>query len=298
MGLFNRKKANAPNRAPTKEKVAADMRAEAKVQASKLIKIAKECASLVNKTTDPAVFFSKYKLMLDSLRKLEGLEGLVNFTGETPREAYARAEAQFKQETNTFLYRAFKEAKENGKSMPHFFDQMEGYFCEMPPESATYLSALRDAITAKAEQEREYWRLWAEANADAEYQSDLNTFYALLTHIREMYSVIGSVGSFSDEAGDRLIDSCAEAIEIEEKIRENREYYENTHFEMSEPRKTLAMIYEKRGDYEHAANVCAFAIRSGYPKDGTDGGMRGRMARMIKKGNLPLTDAYKEVLGL
>ena len=141
-------------------------------------------------------------------------------------------------------------------------------------------------------------RLWDECQADAEYQSDLNTFYALLTHIREMYSVIGSVGSFSDEAGGRLIDSCAEAIEIEEKIREKREYYENTHFEMSEPRKTLAMIYEKRGDYEHAANVCAFAIRSGYPKDGTDGGMRGRMARMIKKGNLPLTDAYKEVLGL
>ena len=101
MGLFNRKK-KAPSSAPTKEKVVADMRAEAKVQADKLLKTANECASLVNKTTDPAVFFSKYKLMLDSLGKLAGLDGLMNFTGETPREAYGRIKAQFKQETNTF----------------------------------------------------------------------------------------------------------------------------------------------------------------------------------------------------
>lgn len=297
MGLFNRKK-KAEERAPTKEKVAADMRAEAKAQAAKLIKTANECASLVNKTTDPAVFFSKYKLMLDSLGGLSGLEGLVNFTGETPRDAYERVEAQFKQETNTFLHRAFEEAKENGKSMPHFFDQMEEYFCEMPPESASYLSALRDAITSKTEQEREYWKRWAEANADAEYQSDLNTFHALLTHIREMYSVINSVGSFSDEAGDRLIDSCAAAIEIEVEIKEKREYYENTHFEMSEPCKTLAMILEDRKEYHHAAAVCVYAIQNGFPKDGTNGGMRGRLARMIKKGNLPLTDELKELLCL
>lgn len=157
----------------------------------------------------------------------------------------------------------------------------------------------KEARTTFHEEEyRNALRLYDEAHADTQYQQDLKEFYALLAHIREMYSVIGSVGSFSDEAGGRLIDSCAEAIEIEEKIREKREYYEDTHFDMSEPRKTLAMIYEKRGDYERAANICAFAIRSGYPKDGTDGGMRGRMARMIKKGNLPLTDAYKEVLGL
>lgn len=297
MGLFNRKK-KAAQSAPTKEQVAADMRAEAKAQSAILLKTANECAALVNKTTDPAVFFSKYKLMLDSLGKLAGLECLVNFTGETPRDAYARIEAQFKQETNTFLHRAFKEAKENGESMPDFFDQMNEYFCEMPPESAAYLSALRDEITASTEQEREYWRLWTEANADGPYQRDLAKFYDYLTHIRERYTVINTLASFSDKAGDELVDSCADAIDLEIRIKEKREYYENRKFDMSEPARTLAMIFEKRGEYENAAAVCVLAIENGFTADGTTGGMRGRLARMIKKGNLPLTDAYKEVLGL
>ena len=141
-------------------------------------------------------------------------------------------------------------------------------------------------------------RLLEECHADAQYQAGYERYMRLMSYVREMYSVINSVGSFSSEAGDRLIAACADAIEVEASIKEKMEYYQNTTLEMSESRKTLAMIYEKRGDYERAANICAFAIRSGFTADGTAGGMRGRLARMIKKGNLPLTDAYKEVLGL
>lgn len=151
---------------------------------------------------------------------------------------------------------------------------------------------------ASFEESMAAYRLVQEEHADTEYQAGYKRYSDLMSYVREMYSVINTVGSFSSEAGDRLIDACVSAIEAEDAIKEKLEYYHKMPLEMSEPRKTLAMIYEKRGDYEHAANVCAFAIRSGYPKDGTDGGMRGRMARMIKKGNLPLTDAYKEVLGL
>lgn len=141
-------------------------------------------------------------------------------------------------------------------------------------------------------------QLYDEAQADAEYQRKLSQLYALLTHIQEAYSVINNVDSFSDTAGDNLIESCAKAMSIEADIRKKREYYENQVFDMSPPCKTLAMIFEKRCEYQRAATICVYAIENGYTNDGTKGGMRGRLARMIKKGDLPLTDNLKNILNL
>ena len=155
-----------------------------------------------------------------------------------------------------------------------------------------------DPIPFHEEEYRNALRLYDEAHADGEYQRKLTRFFDLLNNIRETYSVINSVGSFCDDAGDRLVESCVEAIALEAEIREKREYYENTVFDMSEPYKTLAMVYEKRGEYQRAATMCVLAIENGYPNDGTKSGMRGRLARMIKKGDLPLTDNLKKILGL
>lgn len=148
------------------------------------------------------------------------------------------------------------------------------------------------------EEYRKALQLYDEAQADSEYQYKLSSFFNLLNHIREKYSVINNVGSFSDDEGDSLIESCVKAMEIESNIREKRQYYENCIFDMSEPCKTLAMIYEKRGEFQRAATICVYAIENGYTKDGTKGGMRGRLSRMIKKGNLPLNDNLKVILNL
>ena len=155
-----------------------------------------------------------------------------------------------------------------------------------------------DPLPFHEEEYRNALRLYDEAHADTEYQEKLTMFFDLLNNIRETYSVINNVGSFCDDAGDRLVESCIEAIALEAEIREKREYYENTVFNMSEPYKTLAMIYEKRGEYQRAATMCVLAIENGYQNDGTKSGMRGRLARMMKKGNLPLTDNIKKILGL
>lgn len=53
------------------------------------------------------------------------------------------------------------------------------------------------------------------------------------------------------------------------------------------PFKRLAMIREKIGDYEGAALACVQQLRLGIEEDGTKGGMRGRLVRMLKKGNFP-----------
>lgn len=149
--------------------------------------------------------------------------------------------------------------------------------------------------------EKEYRKalqLYDEAQSDKAYQKKLTQLFELLTHIQEAYSVINNVGSFTDVAGDSLIESCSKAMDIEAEIREKRQYYENCVFDMSPPCKTLAMVFEKRCEYQRAATICVYAIENGYINDGTKGGMRGRLARMIKKGDLPLTDNLKKILNL
>ena len=184
-----------------------------------------------------------------------------------------------------------------------------GFFDFFKKHKKGETSAERNAIEKREDQsqeklafhEQEYRRalqLYDKAHADTEYQKKLSQYYELLTQIKETYSVINNVGSFSDDAGDELIKSCALAINIEADIKEKRERYEDCVFDMSSPCKTLAMIFEKRCEYQRAATICVYAIQNGYTSDGTSGGMRGRLARMIKKGDLPLTDNIKNILNL
>lgn len=147
---------------------------------------------------------------------------------------------------------------------------------------------------AQSEEERRYY----EAQADKQYQAAQAEYCALLTEIKETYTVINNVSSFSSEAGDRLLDRCVEGVNMENYLSEKWAYYDSAKHEYSEPHKMLSMIYEKRGDYQRAASVCVLAIQKGFTKDGTNGGMRGRLARMIKKGNLPISDQMKEILNL
>lgn len=45
----------------------------------------------------------------------------------------------------------------------------------------------------------------------------------------------------------------------------------------------LAIIHEKRNEFDKAAKVCEKAIQLGFVDDGTKGGMQGRLARLQKK---------------
>lgn len=148
------------------------------------------------------------------------------------------------------------------------------------------------------EEYRNALRLYDEAHADAQYQHDINRYYALITEIREMYSVFNTLDAFESDKVNKLMDICANAVNLEISLKEKREYYENRKFDMSEAAKILAMVFEKRGEYDNAASVCVVAIEAGFVSDGTAGGMRGRLARMIKKGDLPLTDEMKKILNL
>lgn len=148
--------------------------------------------------------------------------------------------------------------------------------------------------TAQDDQSRRYW----EAQADNQYQADLAAFYALSNEIKETYTVISNVSSFTGADGDGLIRRCFDAIDLDNSIRERRNYYDSAKYEYCEPYKILAMVHEKRGDYQRAAITCLQSLQNGYTRDGTNGGMRGRLARMIKKGNLPITEEMREKLNI
>ncbi len=51
----------------------------------------------------------------------------------------------------------------------------------------------------------------------------------------------------------------------------------------------LAKIYEKEKNYEESCWVLQRALTLGFTKDGTDGGIRARLERMLKLGKINMT---------
>lgn len=149
----------AEREAREKQKLADDIRAHAKLQASQLLKIVNDCAELVNTTANPEVFFPRYNLMLEHLETLAGLEctGIFANSPELPSEAFLRIESQFGAATNDFLDRSFEAAKKHADSLKtdkgktaaikRYFDNMEHYIIYMNGESLEYFDKLKELNT-------------------------------------------------------------------------------------------------------------------------------------------------------
>lgn len=60
--------------------------------------------------------------------------------------------------------------------------------------------------------------------------------------------------------------------------------------------KTYALFLEREGRYVEAATVCVRALDQGFPNDGTQGGMAGRLVRMIKKAGGETTNEIEDAL--
>lgn len=60
--------------------------------------------------------------------------------------------------------------------------------------------------------------------------------------------------------------------------------------------KIYAMFLEKQGRYLDAAKVCARALDLGFPNDRTQGGMAGRLVRMVKKAGGETTNEIEDAL--
>ena len=119
-------------------------------------------------------------------------------------------------------------------------------------------------------------------------------YYDLMQKINDEYKALNKKGEFGGKAGSDLILHCKRASALFLELVPIWEKYE-IFIPVCSVFAKHAMIHEKRGEYDKAAAVCVVAIRAGLSDDGTKGGMKARLKRMIKKGNLKPT---KDVIDL
>lgn len=144
------------------------------------------------------------------------------------------------------------------------------------------------------ENEREM-ALYYASRDDKKYQALRDTWIESHSKIEESYSVINSLNAFGEAAGDKFLEQCEKHIVLSQIIEPYWEKYE-VDISWGGIYKRIAMAYEKRGDYFNSAQACVCAINEGFTDDGTTGGYRGRLARMIKKGKLEPTEEMQKVL--
>lgn len=106
--------------------------------------------------------------------------------------------------------------------------------------------------------------------------------YENIEKIEPMYSVIYNLKSFGSPEAIQLISICEKDILIAEEFIQAHKSVGADVPPSYASFKRLAMIYEKRKEYDKAINICVKAIKVGFIEDGTKGKMYGRLARMIR----------------
>lgn len=128
----------------------------------------------------------------------------------------------------------------------------------------------------------------------AKYEDMINKHYKLVEEINVKYSVARQLTTYDSPEMDEVVDLCKKdiqyapiIIEYFEKLRETSEDPEDyPPIEFYDTFARIAIIYEKRKDYDKGIDICKQAISLGITKDGSQGGYYGRMARLMrKKGN-------------
>lgn len=124
------------------------------------------------------------------------------------------------------------------------------------------------------------------------YEKVINMHYKLLEKIRMNYTIVNNLGDVFSPQMDGVIQDCQRDIAIAQEFydycKAEAEHYKEpleNYIPTYESFKRLAIIYEKRKEYQKALDVCQKAIDIGFYKDGTPGQMPGRMARLYKKLN-------------
>lgn len=115
-------------------------------------------------------------------------------------------------------------------------------------------------------------------------------YFDTLEKLEVQWSVISNMKQYNHPLTKEFESTCKLNI---------AQFYEYMEYEFKqgiEPPKhvpafvRLAMLYDKQGEYEKAINTCVAAIKAGAIEDGTKGKMYGRLARMIKKSGIEVSD--------
>ena len=122
------------------------------------------------------------------------------------------------------------------------------------------------------------------------YKTYIEKHYNLLEKIGYQYSIAINQNNIFNNETEKCIQLFKEDIAIANIIKD---YFTEECIirkqEINLPTypsyKHLAMIYEKQERYDFAIETCINAIKLGFLRDGTTGGMQGRLAKLLKKYN-------------
>lgn len=112
--------------------------------AAQQLKIAQDCARIVNTTKNPKVFFERYELLVKTLQKLSGMQHSVSFSGTKPSAMLSQIQSKRVATITDFINRYYadvldkittlKTAKAKQNKVETFFHSLEEYSGEMPNE--------------------------------------------------------------------------------------------------------------------------------------------------------------------
>lgn len=118
-------------------------------QAENDLRIIRDCATLVEKTTNPKVFFMRLNLLIEKSKHLTNFEQYIPFSGASPTVAYHAALQNYNEAINQFLIRYFSETFDKAEALKtekgrigkyqKFYDSLQEYYCYMNNEHIDYI---------------------------------------------------------------------------------------------------------------------------------------------------------------
>ena len=129
-------------------------KAAAEMMAPQWMKILVESRDIVNRTTEPDVFFSRYDTVKEKAEQLASISKYVKFKGMKPAEVLRRVTKQEDAATRDMVLRCFQKAVVNAEKLKtekgelgqfeKFQSSLEVYFFRMSDENAQLVQDLHD----------------------------------------------------------------------------------------------------------------------------------------------------------
>lgn len=134
-------------------------KAAAEIMAPQWMKILIESRDIVNRTTDPEVFFSRYDTVKEMAGNLASISKYVKFKGTKPAEVLRMAMDQEQAAVRDLIVRCFQKVTMNAEKVKtekgkrsqfeKFQTSLEPYFFRMSDENAQLVQDLHDEALKK-----------------------------------------------------------------------------------------------------------------------------------------------------
>lgn len=134
-------------------------KAAAEMMAPQWMKILVESRDIVNRTTEPDVFFSRYDTVKERAEQLASISKYVKFKGMKPAEVLRQVTEQEDAATRDMVLRCFQKAMLNAEKLKtekgklgqfeKFQSSLEPYFFRMSDENARLVQDLHDEALKK-----------------------------------------------------------------------------------------------------------------------------------------------------